>query len=87
MTVVDIIIILLIGINTATINNLFINYILFMALGVSFGIYIGTLNILLRISEEREDVAKQIIEELEEEDKNRRYKWNKTWQVNNSMVY
>ena len=74
MTVVDIIIILLIGINTATINNLFINYILFMALGVSFGIYIGTLNILLRISEEREDVAKQIIEELEEEDKNRRYK-------------
>ena len=74
MTVVDIIIILLIGINTATINNLFINYILFMALGVSFGIYIGTLSILLRISEEREDVAKQIIEELEEEDKNRRYK-------------
>lgn len=74
MTVVDIIIILLIGINTATINNLFINYILFMALGISFGIYIGTLSILLRISEEREDVAKQIIEELEEEDKNRRYK-------------
>ena len=74
MTVVDIIIILLIGINTATINNLFINYILFMALGVSFGIYIGTLSILLRISEEREDVAKQIIEELEEEGKNRRYK-------------
>lgn len=74
MTVVDIIIILLIGINTATINSLFINYILFMALGVSFGIYIGTLSILLRISEEREDVAKQIIEELEEEDKNRRYK-------------
>lgn len=74
MTIVDIIIILLIGINTATINNLFINYILFMALGVSFGIYIGTLSILLRISEEREDVAKQIIEEIEEEDKNRRYK-------------
>ena len=74
MTVVDIIIILLIGINTATINNLFINYILFMALGVSFGIYIGTLSILLRISEKSEDVAKQIIEELEEEDKNRRYK-------------
>lgn len=74
MTVVDIIIILLIGINTATINNLFINYILFMALGVSFGIYIGILSIILRISEKREDVAKQIIEELEEEDKNRRYK-------------
>lgn len=74
MTVVDIIIILLIGINTATINNLFINYILFMALGISFGIYIGTLSIILRISEKREDVAKQIIEELEEEDKNRRYK-------------
>ena len=69
MTVVDIIIILLIGINTATINNLFINYILFMALGVSFGIYIGTLSILLRISEKREDVAKQIIEEPEEEDR------------------
>lgn len=74
MTVVDIIIILLIGINTATINNLFINYILFMALGVSFGIYVGTLSILLRILEEREDVAKQIIEELEEEDKKRKYK-------------
>lgn len=74
MTVVDIIIILLIGINTATINNLFINYILFMALGISFGIYIGTLSIILRISEKREDVAKQIIEELEEEDKNRRCK-------------
>ena len=74
MSILDIIIILLIGINTATINNLFINYILFMALGVSFGIYIGTLSILLRISEEREDVVKQIIEELEEEDKKRGYK-------------
>ena len=72
MSILDIVIILLIGINTATINNLFVNYILFMILGVSFGIYIGTLSIILRISEKREDVAKQIIEELEEEDKNRR---------------
>ena len=72
MSILDIVIILLIGVNTATINNLFVNYILFMILGVSFGIYIGTLSIILRISEKREDVAKQIIEELEEEDKNRR---------------
>lgn len=74
MTIIDIIIILLIGINTATINNLLINYLLFIALGISFGIYIGTLSILLRISEEREDVVKQIIEELTEEDENKKNK-------------
>lgn len=75
MTIIDIIIIMLIGINTATINNLLINYLLFIALGISFGIYIGTLSILLRISEEREDVVKQIIEELTEEDENKKNKW------------
>ena len=67
MSILDIVIILLIGINTATINNLFVNYILFMILGVSFGIYIGVISVIMRIEEEKEksgELVREILESL-----------------------